>query len=308
MNALKRYASIAAALICSNVWLSAQSSQFQFVVSATDATGAPVADLRANDVVMSEDGVNQKVVKVEPLAVPIKLTIAVDNGSQTSDVIAQYRTGLAALVDALPADVEVTLIATAPQPRTVVKPTVDHAQLTKGINSIGPEQGNGRFTDAFVEYSDRLQREVKDKKASPYAPVILMLSSAAPDRTTYQPKDIEKAAIFLTTRHARLNVVMLSTHPGDVSTAAALGTSQQAAVARPVVKATNGRYEEIAVANRLTPLLAQWGHDLADLHARQATQFLVTVERTRGGDLQNPRVELARPGLNGAVTRDGYLP
>lgn len=307
MTAIRPCVSLVAVLICSSVGLSAQS-QFQFVVSATDATGAPVTDLRPDDVVMSEDGVKQKVVKVEPLAVPIKLTIAVDNGSETADVIAQYRNGLAELVDALPADVEVTVIATAPQPRTVVKPTTNHTQLTKGINSFGPEQGNGRFSDTFVEYSDRLQREAKDKKTAPYAPVLLMLSTAAPDRTTYQPKDIEKAAVFLTTRHARLNVVMISTHPGDVSTAAALGTSQQAVVARPVVKATNGRYEEVSVANRLTTLLAQWGHDLATLHARQTAQFLVTVERTRSGDLQAPRVELARPGLTGAVTRDGYLP
>ena len=36
--------------------------------------------------------------------------------------------------------------------------------------------------------------------------------------------------------------------------------------------------------------------------------FGVTVERSRGGELQSPRIELARPGLTGAVTLDGYLP
>ena len=64
----------------------------------------------------------------------------------------------------------------------------------------------------------------------------------------------------------------------------------------------------LALANRLTTLLPEWGCDLAALHARQTTQFRVTVERWRGGNLRNPRIELARPGLNGAVTLDGYLP
>jgi len=34
----------------------------------------------------------------------------------------------------------------------------------------------------------------------------------------------------------------------------------------------------------------------------------VTVERTQAGELQNPRIELARPGLTGQVTIDGFLP
>ena len=67
----------------------------------------------------------QQVVKVEPLAIPMKLTIAVDNGLDSADVLAHYRSGLTGLVKALPPDVEITLITTAPQPRTVVRPTTD---------------------------------------------------------------------------------------------------------------------------------------------------------------------------------------
>lgn len=44
------------------------------------------------------------------------------------------------------------------------------------------------------------------------------------------------------------------------------------------------------------------------LHARQMNQFRVTVERKASGPLQSPRIELARQGLAGTVTIDGYLP
>ena len=55
-------------------------------------------------------------------------------------------------------------------------------------------------------------------------------------------------------------------------------------------------------------LLPEWGRDLASLHVRQSKQFRVTVEREKAGELRNPRIELARPGLTGSVTLDGILP
>jgi hypothetical protein len=267
-----------------------------------------VTDLRTDDVVMSENGVKQQVVKVEPLSVPMKLTIAVDNGLDTADAIDHFRNGLTGLVEALPPDVEVTLIATAPQPRTIVKSTKDREQILKGLKTFAPERAAPRFTDALVEYSQRLQRESKDGKASPYVPVMVMVSTGTNERTDYQPKDIEKAVVALAANRARLNVVLVSTRAGDVAAATHLKSSMQAIVSGPAVKATNGRYEEVAVPARLATRLPEWGRDLATFATRQSTQFRVTVQRSSGGDLQNPRVELARPGLTGAVTRDGYLP
>jgi len=288
---------------------SAQTPQlFQFFVSATDASGAPLTDLRAADVIMSEDGVSQPIVKVEPVPVPMKLTIVVDNGFESADAIEHYRTGLTGLIEALPMDVEITLISTSPQPRTVVKPTTDRGQALSGLKNFAPERGAPRFFDALIEYSQRLQREAKDAKAPPYLPVLLMLSTAAKDQTAYQPKDIEKALAALVARHARMNTVMVSTRQGDVKAAVSLKSTDQALVAIPAAKATNGRYEEVPVPSNLATLLPQWGRDLAALHVRQNNQFRVTVERGSSGDLKNPRIELTRPGMKGAVTRDGFLP
>ena len=113
---------------------------------------------------------------------------------------------------------------------------------------------------------------------------------------------------FLVARHARLNVIVMSTRTGQATSPETLNASLQAIVAIPAVKATNGRYEALAASSRLASLLPEWGKDLAVLHARQSKQVRVTVERKTGGPLQNPQIELARPGLQGAVTLDGYLP
>jgi hypothetical protein len=309
MTGLRAPSSLTAAIVlATGVWLSAQTPQvFQFVVSATDASGASVTDLRPEDVVMSENGVRQQVAKVEPVAIPIKLTIAVDNGLESSDAIVHYRTGLKGLVEALPPDVEVTLITTSPQPRTVVKPTTDRVQILRGINGFAPESARPRFSDAIVEFSQRLQKEAKDKKIAPYLPILVMVSTIAIETRSYEPDDIQKAVKYLVDRHAKVNAVLASTRAGTVALPDT-DVTQQATVALPTAKATGGRYEMLAIANKLDTLLPEWGRDLATLHARQIAQFRVTVERTHGGELQKPTIEIARPGLQGTVTLDGYLP
>ena len=303
-----RFAALLVALaLCEG--LAAQSSQtFQFAVSATDGAGAPVTDLKPDDVVMSENGVRQQVVKVEPLSVPVKLTLAVDNGVDSTDALVHYRSGLMGLVEALPPDIEITLITTAPQPRMVVRPTTDRAQITRGINGFAPEQASPRFSDTIVEFSERLQKESRDKKIAPYVPVMIMLSTTANQQTSYQPEEITRAANFLVGRRARLNMVVMSTRTGQATSSGSINASVQSTVGIPLVKAMNGRYESLAVSSRLATLLPEWGKDLAALHRRQSSQFRVTVERAKGGELQNPRVELARPGLDGQVTIDGFLP
>ena len=125
-------------------------AQFQFIVSATDAQGAPVSDVTAKDVLMSENSVANQIVKVEPYRVPVKLTIAIDNGPLSAEPLAHYRTGLTAMIKALPPEVEVTIIATAPQPRMVVRPTLDRTQILRGVNGFAPEQESPRVTDTLV--------------------------------------------------------------------------------------------------------------------------------------------------------------
>ena len=53
-----------------------------------------------------------------------------------------------------------------------------------------------------------LQREAKDKKATPYLPVMLMVSTVSSDMGSYQPEQIQKAAAFLVSRRAKLNAAI----------------------------------------------------------------------------------------------------
>src|SRR3954452_12671549 len=76
----------------------ATQEPFQFVVSARDADGKPLTDLKTDEVVMTENGKPNQIVKIEPFHLPVKLTIAVDNGILSRDGLAHYRNGLEGLV------------------------------------------------------------------------------------------------------------------------------------------------------------------------------------------------------------------
>lgn len=286
-------------------------TQFQFMISATDAQGVPVTDVTPADVLMTENGVANDILKVEPFKMPVKLTIAVDNGPLSNDAIAHYRTGLTEMVKALPPEIEITLISTAPQPRMVVRPTLDRQQVLRGINGFAPEREAPRFTDALVEYSQRLERELREKKQVDYLPVMIMVSTTANEAASYEVPAIQKALTFLQQRKAKLYVTMVAARgealAADISALNDINSNRQAMIAIPAVKATGGRYEPLAISNRLATLLPEFGKDIGTLHTKLYNQVLVTVQRKAGltGPLQNPQVELKRPGITGQVSLDG---
>src|SRR5687767_15434121 len=83
-----------------------QANQLQVFISAVDAGGAPVTDLKPEEIAMTENGAPGKVTSLERYHLPIKLTITVDNGRESVSALAALREGLTGLVEALPPDVE----------------------------------------------------------------------------------------------------------------------------------------------------------------------------------------------------------
>ena len=299
----------AAIAVSSTTWVSGQAGQtFQFVVSALTDAGEPITDLKPEEVVMTEKVGKATVSKVEPFSLPVKVTITVDNGDQSSEALPHYRAGLKGFVEAFPEGTEFTLIATAPQPRMVVRPTTDRTQILRGVNGFAPEQEKPRFTDALVEYSQRLQKEAKDQKIKPYVPVLLMVSTASNESSSYQPAEVQRALEFMVARKVKMFVSVNSTRSGEATATADLNTNRQAIIAIPATKALDGRYEAIAIFNRLQTLLPEMGKQLADYQRRLASQHLVTVQRAAAGPLEGLNIAIDRPGVKGAVSLDGYFP
>jgi hypothetical protein len=290
----------------------------EFVVSALDKSGNPVTDLKPEEVLFSEKAGKGKIVKFEPFALPVKVTIGVDNGSDIDSkgnpvptsalAIGNYRNGLKGFVEAFPEGTEMTLITTSPQPRMVVKPTTDRAAILRGLTGFAPENERPRFTDTLVEYSQRLEKETKDSKFKMYVPIMLMVSTAANESSSYQPSEVQKAVNFLAQRRVKLYVTVNSTRSGDGAATADLNNNRQAIISIPATKAMNGRFETLAIFNRLDTLLPEMGTELAAYAKRLTTQYMVTVQRPGTGPVEGVAIEIAREGLTGSVSLDGYFP
>ena len=286
-----------------------QPATIQFVVGAVDKNGEPIKDLKPEEVIFNEKAGKGTVAKFEPFALPVKVTIAVDNGNQSSEALPHYRIGLKGFVEAFPEGVEMSIYTTSPQPRAVVRPTTDREAILRGVNGFAPESEAPRFTDALVEWSQRLEKESKDSKIKPYIPVMLAVSTTSAESSSYQPPEVQKWMNNLVQRRARLFVSVNSTRSGDARATADMNTARQVIIAVPYTKALNGRYEAIAIFNRLQTLLPEYGKEIADYHKRLTNQYLVTVQRASNtGPIEGVTVELAREGVTGAVSLDGYFP
>jgi len=284
----------------------AQDEPFSFVISVIDENRRPVRDLARDEIVVTENGVEAEIAKVEPFAMPVALTIAVDNGPLSADALAHYRTGLTALVRALPADMEVTLITMSPQPLLVVRPTTDRMRLLRGVNGFATQEESPRFTDTLVEFSRRYETALKETNRIASLPVLLMVSTTVTEAVSYSPEEITRALQFLERRKARVHVAMLNVSR-NASPRAAIDDARQTMIAIPATKVTKGRYETLANSSRLTTLLPEMGTEIAALHRRLVNQLFVTIRRQSGhrGPLQNGQIGLTRKGLTGSVSLDG---
>jgi hypothetical protein len=201
---------------------------------------------------------------------------------------------------------DVSLITMSPQPLTVVQHTADRNRLIRGVNGFAPQEESPRFTDTLVEFSRRYEAALKETNRIASVPVLLLVSTTAPEAVSYSSEEVTRALSFLERRRAMVHVVMLSIRR-DVGAAAAINDARQTMIGIPATKVTRGRYEALSNSSRLTTLLPEMGAQIASLHRKQVNQLLVTARRQPGirGPLQKPQIGLTRKGMTGTVSLDG---
>ena len=273
--------------------------QFTVFASVVDVTGAPAADLQPGDLHVTENGAQANVVKVEPINWPTKLQILVDNGVGLGAAnLVSLSNGIRGLIDALPPGVEVTLVATAPQPRFLVRGTADRESITKGLGLLAPDPGTGRFVDSLNEATARIERDKGD-----FFPTIIAMATNSGDNTVLD-RDVERIMQRLEKRPTTVHVVLYS------GTGTLTGGANQTQVGLAVTQYTNGRYESINSTTRIASLLPELGAQVARSHELQSHQFRVTVQRPAGASGPVARISMGA-GANLNVDRlsfDGRIP
>ena len=277
----------------------AQQQQFQLYASVVDAAGKAVDKLELTDLRVMEGGVEAKVVNVEPVNWPVKVQLLLDNGiGLGAGNIQILKDGVKGLIEALPDNLEVTIVTTAPQPRFLVRPTTDKAMMIEGLSRLAPDSGAGRFVESMNEATQRIEKDKTD-----HFPVIVMSGTSSGDANVLD-RDVKRIFERIQKKPTTVHVVLLN------STGSSSGGANQTQVGMAVTEATRGRYESIAAPTRLATLLPEIGKQVATSHEKQSNQFRITVERPAGakGDVGQVGAG-ARGGLQvRGLSMDGRLP
>jgi von Willebrand factor type A domain len=295
-----RFVGLVGAWVClTAAGLYAQNTMM-FFASVVDDKGVPVATLAPDDLKVAENGVEGKIVKVEPIDWPVKVQLLIDNGTGMDAALVQIRNGVKGFVEALPDGIEMSLYTTAPQPRNIVKPSTDKQALVQGADRIVPDSGAPRFIEALNEAAARV-----DKDKGNYFPVVVILGSTTAEGGSFMERDVQR----MLQRFAERSTVHVIMYTTGAQSARAVAGANQTAVGDAVAKNTGGRYDNIASANRLATLLPEIGAQIAQSHARQSHQFRLTFQRPNGasGALGQVGAQV-RAGLTSSMTINGRLP
>jgi hypothetical protein len=288
---------------------------------AVDQTGIPVLDLKASDIAIREDVGASTILSVRRFGWPLKVTVLVDNGPRTGDALVHYRTGLKKFFAGLPPNVRVSLIATAPNPRWLIRDTTDKVQIEKGVNLITTDEGLGRFSDSLIEYAGRLDDEfsrVSSEQLPPYLPVLVSIATTHQDGSEVQ-RDANLKMIRSLLKH-RVWTTMIMVTPNRPSgqpggpPVVEFDEGQNAEIAKAVQDVTRGRYVPItgsgtsALSSTILPELAR---QISLRYIRQMTQHLIVMERPAGarGPMKDFVLTLLNhPGATIVVSTDGNMP
>ena len=244
--------------------------QFTMLASILDPEkGTPVESLTPADIRLTEDGAPAKVTKVEAVVRQVKVQLLIDNGVGIGQNLADFRSGVRNLLQALPPDTETTVVTTAPQARTLVKATKNRDELLKGVDRLAPDSATGRFVESLGEAIARANKE-KDTFT-----VIICAATTSGDGNVLE-SEMKRVIQPLQGRPIIVHVLMYS------GVQSALGGDIQIELGQQVTKMTGGRYEFINSLNRYTTLMPELGAEVAKQLTGSTKQFRITAQRPDG--------------------------
>jgi Ca-activated chloride channel family protein len=129
-------------------------------VSASNASGNPVKDLKVEDIIIEEEGRPQKVVALgEPGKTPVEIALLFDVSGSTNDQFAfQQLASVQFIKEVLKPSDAVSVFSIGLTPKMVKARTTSSEEAVKGLMSIVPLKEPTAFFDALVEAAHYLDK------------------------------------------------------------------------------------------------------------------------------------------------------
>ena len=172
-----------------------------------------------------------------PAIGPLRIVLLVDSSGAVATMLNSFRAGLAAFLDALPGDPEITFITTGGQLRIRVPPTHDRERLKKAAAGFASDGGANAFVDSLLESDQRFL-----KKAPELRPVLVMITTDN-NESRGEPRidDYNKFMNDFMRRNGRAHGVVIHGVNQGVTTDIVMNLTTN----------TGGSYHSLAIANSL---------------------------------------------------------
>lgn len=181
----------------------ADSRERTLFLSAVDAGGEPIADLRISDVVVREDGARREVLRLSRAIEPIDIALLIDNSAAAEGAVIPMRSALRAFVTAMAEGNQIAVISLADRPTIVVEYTSDLKKLGNGVGGLFSMSGSGMtLLDAVVETTRGLAR-----RNAPRAMVVSVIN----DGPEFSTRSFRQVIDAVKTANAQLHAVTVGT-------------------------------------------------------------------------------------------------
>jgi hypothetical protein len=297
---MRRLAPALLAVILSAAAAGADTRNVALVV--TDAQGAFVDDIRADEVRVLENGQMRELVSFERDGRRLALALVLDTSTGAARVFrSQAFDAVSSLLKHLPEGSRCTLWTTGDRPRKIGVLEGERPQIEKKVAQGFGLEGPNALLDTLVEAGESLGRESGQRRA------LVAVSGAGAGHTTFSPGDVSSRV-----RKGGARVLAVMYREGESGSAGSLrgldvprddanltivGSGDHERVLSGLARATGGRFESVPTTLGVSRLLESIGAELAG-------QYRL---RHVGSDTKGPRqvdVRLARTGVHWRVVVD----
>jgi hypothetical protein len=293
----------AVALLAATLAAAAAAAETRTVaLVVTDAQGAFVPDVRADEVRVLENGEVRELVSFERDERQLAVVLVLDTSTGAARVFrGEAFDAVWAFLSRLPAGSKCTLWATGDHPRRIGMLEGERSRVDKRVAQGFGFEGPNALLDALVEAAESLGHESGRRRA------LVAVSGAGAGHTTFSPGDVSSqvrrggarvlGVMYREGESGRAGPLVGLDVPRDVANLTIVGAADHERILSGLARATGGRFESVPTVLGVPRLLESLGAELGG-------QYRL---RYAGSDTRGPRqvdVRLARTGVRWRVTID----
>ena len=274
----------------------------RLALAVSDAQGQFVADLRAEELRVLENGEPRELAHFERDERPLAAFLVLDTSAGAARVFRTQAYGAVwTFVSRLPAGSKCTLWTTGDRPRKLGALDGERKAVDKKVGQGFAIEGANTLMDTLVEAANALAGESGKRRA------LVVLSGSGAGHTSHTPSDVQAQArragapvfalMYGEGEFATAGSLRLGSTPRDAFNLTIVGAVDHERILSGLAQGTGGRFERI-------PSALGAGAAFGPMAAELGGQYRIHYVPGDGQGARRVEVRIARPGVHWRVTVD----